>query len=361
MPKKESKKEIEEGTRNLLDKIGTAGEGFSVFLGAGASKTAGFPTMKELADILENEISNSDNGEAHKFLKEIIAILKSESQDGITIEKILEMIYHLHFLTEKREDRISFTLGKLGKISLSDLNLSINFIKNFIWIKCYKIEPVKLQSHIDFLQCLMGMPGRIRKLNIFTTNWDFAIEMTCDELKYKCVDGFIGMFNAFEMFDVFSETPSEQFPTVYLYKLHGSLNWLLEEENKELRKKMDWNEIAHSDRKRFMIYPIPSKSREILGYPYADLISRFSDALKQEHPLLLVIGYNFTDSHVVTKISSMLQNNEHSNLFIIDPNLKLEKVSETLDINAKDDARVTLLHTDFAGFTNILKELSKNE
>lgn len=54
------KKEIEEGTRNLLDKIGTAGEGFSVFLGAGASKTAGFPTMKELADILENEISNSD-------------------------------------------------------------------------------------------------------------------------------------------------------------------------------------------------------------------------------------------------------------------------------------------------------------
>lgn len=359
MSKEVSKEGIKEGTRNLLDKIGTAGEGFSVFLGAGASKTAELPTMIELAGILEGEISNSDNGETHKFLKEIIAILKSESQSGITIEQILEMIYHIRFLTEEREDKISFTLGELRKVSPSDLTSSIDFIKEIIWKKCSNINPVKLKSHIDFLKCFMGTSGRIHKLNIFTTNWDFAIEMTCDKLKYKCVDGFIGVFNAFEMFDVFSETSSEQFPTVYLHKLHGSLNWLLEEENKELRKKMNWNEIASSDHKRFMIYPIPSKSKEILGYPYADLISRFSDALKQEHPLLLIIGYNFTDSHIITKISSMLQSNNHSNLFIVDPFLKLDRILEALNIDAKRDERITLLQTDFARFTDILKELSK--
>lgn len=362
MPKKESEEEIKEGTRNLLDKIGTAGEEFSVFLGAGASKTAELPTMKELADILENKLSDGGSKEISNFLSELITILKSESPNGITIEQLLEMLYHLHFLTEKRENKISFTLGKLKNVSTPLLTSSIDFIKEIIWAECYNINPTKLKNHVDFLQCFMGMSGRIRKLNMFTTNWDFAIEMTCDELKYKCVDGFIGMFNAFEKFSVFGEAPSEQVRTIYLHKLHGSLNWLLEEEHEELRKKMNWNEIGSRTSKRFMIFPIPSKSKEILGYPYADLISIFSDALlKRTHPLLLIIGYSFTDTHIITKISSMLQNNEHSNLFIVDPSLKLNRLSEALSINAENDERITLLQIDFAGFTNILKELSINE
>jgi len=358
MPKKESEKEIKEGIRNLRDKIGTAGEGFSVFLGAGASKTAGLTTMKELADILESKISDSGNEDISKFLSEIITVLKSEVPSGITIEKILEMIYYLHFLTEKREDKISFTLGNLKNVSTSLLTSSIDFIKEIIWKECYHIDPAGLKNHVDFLQCFMGTPGGIRKLDIFTTNWDFAIEMTCDKLKFKCVDGFIGMFNAFENFNVFGESPNEELWTIYLHKLHGSLNWILEEEHEELRKKMNWNEIGSLTPKRFMIFPIPSKPKEILGYPYADLISKFSDALvKQAHPLLLVIGYNLTDTHIITKISSMLQNNEHSNLFIVDPNLKLDKVSKALGINAKNDARITLFQINFAEFTNLLKEL----
>lgn len=365
MPKKESKEEIKEGTRNLLDKIGTAGEGFSIFLGAGVSKTVGLPTMKELTDILEGKLSNNGNKDVSKFLNEIITILKSESPSGITIEQILEMIYHLHFLTEKREDKISFTLGKIKSVNTFLLTSSINFIKEIIWKKCYNIDSAKLKNHVNFLQCFMGTSGRIRKLDIFTTNWDFAIEMTCDELKYKCVDGFIGMFNAFEKFSVLSEAPSKQLPTIptiYLHKLHGSLNWVLEEEHKEIRKKMNWNEVGSHASKRFMIFPIPSKSKEILGYPYADLISKFSDTLlKQAHPLLLVIGYNFTDTHIITKVSSMLQNNEHSNLFIVNPNLKLEVVSKALGISVENDARVTLLQINFAEFTNLLEELSINE
>jgi len=360
MPIKQSQDEIRDGTRNLLDKIGTAGDGFSVMFGAGASKCIDLPTMGELADMLEKKLPTCQDQNITKLLEEVLAVLKSESPDGTTIEQVLEMLYHIQFLVEERETKISISLGDIGNIDTTILTGGINFIKDIIWEACYKIDVGKLQNHKEFLECFMGESGRLRKLDVFTTNWDFAIEMTCDGLKFKCVDGFVGVFDGFEKFAVFAESPSEQLRTVYLHKLHGSLNWILNQEKTELRKKMNWSEIDSSDHKLFMIYPIPSKAKEILGYPYAELISRFSDAiLKRKNPLLLVIGYSFTDSHISTKIASMLDNNERSNLFIVDPKMELGKVSEKLGFDTEKDERVILLQTGFVEFNKILKELQE--
>ena len=325
MPKKQSQDEIRDGTQNLLEKIGAAGEGFAVMFGAGASKCIDLPTMGELADMLEKKLPTCKDQNITKLLGEVLSVLKSESPNGTTIEQVLEMLYHIQFLVEEREKKISISLGDIGNIDTKILAGGINFIKDIIWEACYKINVSKLQNHKDFFDFFLGERRRFRKLDVFTTNWDFAIEMSCDELKFRCVDGFVGVFNGFEKFTIFAEIPSEQFRTVYLHKLHGSLNWILNQEKTELRKKMNWSETNSSDHKPFMIYPIPSKAKEILGYPYAELISRFSDAiLKRKHPLLLVIGYSFADSHISTKIASMLDNNEHSNLFIVDPNMELD-------------------------------------
>lgn len=355
------KEELKQKIRHLREVI--VEEGLSILLGAGASKTAGLPTMIELTKVLEDELSSSkknNNEDLYKFLGECISILKSEHPEGITVEQILEMIYHLHFLTKERESKLSFSLGEFKNIDTQLLISSINFIKKIIWEKCHHIDEEKLKTHLDFLQSFIGTSARIRKLDIFTTNWDFAIEMACDNLRYKCVDGFVGMFNAFENFGVFDEVPSKQPRTIYLYKLHGSLNWFLEDE--KLRKKTNWRENESSISQRFMVFPTPSKFKEILGYPYADLISRFSDALlKRTHPLLLVIGYSLIDTHITTKISSMLQNNDRSNLFIIDPHLSQGQISERLGIDASEDGRVTLLQINFEEFTSLLKELSKSE
>ncbi len=361
MAKKENR-EVKETIRGLVDKIGTAGDGFSIFFGAGASKVIGLPTMKELADSVEKTLSSNPDKELSRFLSEIISILKSERPEGITIEQILEMLYHIHFLVENREKKVSLALGQIKTINTAQLLSSINFIKEIIWNKCHSIDADKLTTHIDFLRCLMSRAGSLRELDIFTTNWDFSVEITCDELKYKCIDGFIGMFNGFERFREFNEDRGKQAQNqlriVYLHKLHGSLNWIFEEEAGEIRKRINWKDIEPDNPKRFMIFPIPSKSKEILGYPYGDLIGGFSDALlKKANPLLLIIGYNFTDTHITNKISTMLQNNEHSNLFIVDPNLKMESISNKLGIDAKTDARVTLLQLDFVKFIEILKEL----
>ena len=172
------------------------------------------------------------------------------------------------------------------------------------------------------------------------------------------------MFNAFENFSIFDETPNDndRLPTVCLYKLHGSLNWFLGESKEKLSIIVNRDKERQPTLPNFIVYPTPFKFKEILGYPYSDLISRFSDAiLKHPHPLLLVIGYSFVDSHINKKISSMLASNEHSNIFIVDPRLTLKDISDSLGRDIEQDARVTLLQTSFEKFTAHLKGLGKNE
>jgi len=351
--------EVKDKIRHLLELIEEGN--LYVFLGAGASKVAGLPTMKELAEILERKITGSKEDDVSSFLKEIISILKSEHPEGVTIEQILEMVYHIYFLTSKRSNKISVNLEGIEKIDENILTHSLKFIKKIVHDNCFSIG-FKLETYMDFFECLLRS-GRLRKLDIFTTNWDILVEKVCDKLKIKCVDGFIGIFDAFEKFDIFEESSSlsSTIPTIHLYKLHGSLNWVLPSENEKIIRLTNLNNSDVSQ--QVMIYPTPSKFKEILGYPYADLISRFSDSLlKKEHrPLLLVIGYSFVDSHIATKVTSMLRDNEHSNLFIIDPFLDQEKISNSLRIDVEKEPKINLLNIKFEEFVNFLKELGKGE
>ena len=113
MPKtNDNPKEMENLKRDIRRLLGIAAEeNLLIFLGAGASKAAGLPTMKELSGIiLKDKRSNTESKDVTQFLSEIISILETESQKGITVEQILEMIYHLEFLTKNRENKISFTI-----------------------------------------------------------------------------------------------------------------------------------------------------------------------------------------------------------------------------------------------------------
>lgn len=356
----ENVEKIKEKIRHLLELIEEGN--LYVFLGAGASKVAGIPTMRELAEILEKKITELNNKEISVFLKEIASILKSEDPEGVTIEQVLEMVYHIYFLTGKRKDRISVKLGGVKKINENILTSSLKFIKKIVQTHCFhSIDYAKLETHTNFFKYLLDS-GRLRKLEIFTTNWDILVEKVCDKLKIKCVDGFTGIFDAFENFDIFEEqTPSSTLPTVHLYKLHGSLNWILPSENEKIVRLTNLNHDNGSQ--EVMIYPTPSKFKEILGYPYADLISRFSNSLlrKDHRPLLLAIGYSFVDSHIATKITSMLRDNEHSNLFVVDPSLNSEKLSNSLKVEVKKEPKVNLLNLNFEKFVDLLKELSKGE
>jgi len=92
------REKIIELKKHMQDKTG-----WSIFLGAGASKCAHLPTMRELTSIVLNEMNE---GKASQIIKEIIKNLKEDTSTlNPTIEDILEELYLLLHLKEEKKNR----------------------------------------------------------------------------------------------------------------------------------------------------------------------------------------------------------------------------------------------------------------
>ena len=107
---------------------------------------------------------------------------------------------------------------------------------------------------------------------------------------------------------------------VYLYKLHGSINWVQSEENKGnalfgIQEIPLIGGIKTADQPA-LIYPTPLKQNQSLGSPYADLIREFKDKLTLQNSVLFVIGYSFSDEHLNNIIYQALASNTSMSVVI---------------------------------------------
>ncbi|QLH08923.1 SIR2 family protein [Candidatus Nitrosotenuis sp. DW1] len=147
---------------------------------------------------------------------------------------------------------------------------------------------------------------------VFTTNYDRAIEEFCsnDDNHYRCIDGF----KLHEDSDRFlwndgdySYADSIQNKTkVFLYKIHGSLNWKKHrkygiEKTTYERKPQDPN--YEED---FLIYPTLSPKEEANGRePYNTILKKFDEIMKSID-VCIVIGFSFRDEHINEKFKEFV-------------------------------------------------------
>ena len=84
---------------------------------------------------------------------------------------------------------------------------------------------------------------------------------------------------------------------IYLYKLHGSVNWIQSDDENHLFKVQ---EVQQPDEaaKSVMIYPTPMKQVASFASPYSDLFREFQKKLMQDKNVLVVVGYSFSDEHI---------------------------------------------------------------
>ena len=336
----------------------------ALFLGAGASVTADIPTMKELSKkVLEKNKVIIDKQNYHNLIELIYRILCNENKGDITIEQIMEILYQLYYIKHNREKVLNINLEDLADINEKDLLSAIRYIKKIIIEECNKINKERLYTHFDFFKCVLTDSPRLSNLFVFTTNYDLLIEFVCDNLKYKCVDGFIGKIEEFEDFESFDEKVTGRIgkrKTIFLHKLHGSVNWIIKDGL--LTKENRLLEALENVVEYVLIYPTPSKFKEVLGYPYFELINRLTNFLDTtNHPKLLVIGYGFPDNHINDRIKTYLERNKHFTLFIVDPYIELETLSSKLGTDCIKDNRIVHIKLSFEEFTKKFLEISKNE
>ena len=336
-----------------------------------------------LKEIIEgNELTDDEKEKIYKLGIEV------------KLEDFLNYLYALKYLMEQSEDLISkeeidikkleqlietikeaiFDMCDIDKISL-DSNWFLNKKENKE-IKDKMEKEGKYTYHKSLLTSLLQRPLNLRRANIFTLNYDLAFEYACDELGIEYINGFVG-FNERNFrpevynYDFFFPGDTTEGKVrriervIKYYKLHGSLNWVYKNENKNnpyglyeipielVRMKLKNEKDSLGD---IMIYPTSSKKEYTLNFPYSELFRRFADRLQQPEAVLFIIGYSFCDEHVNDIIYQALANPSFT-LIIVDFN-GTKNEGEIKKLNDLKDPRIIICQGEELGdFKYFSKEL----
>lgn len=269
-------------------------------------------------------------------------------------------------IAEVKKDNIEDVLGTLysqkayfegiGDSDADDLKLCLDLIELIEGVIYKKLTPKLgadkineisrdvLENYKTLYSKITNRNKDLSRINIFTTNNDLFNEVALDSLNIHYINGFSGGLKKYFNPAFFNYTYSKRMDTslekfepvnnmVYLYKIHGSVNWIEDKSNansyfniRELAEiEEDYNGAA-------MIYPTPLKQNKSLGSPYVDLFREFQHKLLEANSVLFVIGYSFSDEHINDIIYRSLVTNSSLILCIIN------NLDETQPIcNVKDN------------------------
>lgn len=303
--------------------------------GSGTSAPA-IPVMKGLLMAFRK---SEQNDEEHKLFEKIAAIKKDN------IEEILGTLYSQKVYLEGIGDRES-----------DDFHLCSDLINHIVSVIYDKLTPTleankiseTSQEVLDNYKMLYSkITNRnkdLSRINIFTTNNDLFNETALDSLNIHYINGFSGGLKKYFNPAFFNYTFSKRMDTsldkfepvnnmVYLYKIHGSVNWIEDSSNSNSYFNIrELTEIGKKYDGAAMIYPTPLKQNKSLGSPYVDLFREFQHKLLEPNSVLFVIGYSFSDEHINDIIYRSLVTNSSLILVIIN------KLEETQPIcNVKDN------------------------
>lgn len=165
-------------------------------------------------------------------------------------------------------------------------------------------------SHVD--------PQRY-PLVVFTTNYDPAIEIYCDECQasYELEDGFAEEAGRYlwrrQKFDNFVLPGRKKH--VVLFKLHGSATWA-RKENRIVKLPFPVYAEPGIDFENVLIYPATKKVA--LDDPFSTAYDYFQRTL-DACGCCIVIGYSFRDYDALTKLASASVFNPRLKVLVVDP------------------------------------------
>ena len=254
------------------------------FFGAGASVEAGVPDTAGLMDDFVDSLPSGEVGPVREFLSNLSAWAHAQGPPRLVdVELVLETLQQA--VNWKTDPLAAFVQGEfeVEGVTPGDLLRSLrDFIKERVMVQA---------ENIKYLAPLRGFVDEYRPLNVFSANYDTAIEVFCAEHKLKYRDGFDEAWNP----RVFDEPDIH----IRLFKIHGSVTWY------------------RTDRGRFVKIPtmVKGSSVELFTKERAELVMMYpAQKFEYVEPLfeltlqmkrelarcraLFVVGYSFRDEHI---------------------------------------------------------------
>ena len=393
-PKKneESIKKIQEAFLKVLDN-----KNLSFLLGSGCSsykiegQEIGIPTMAPMAQ----EFYGLSNFEKNK--EWLLSKLKIDVEDKNfekNLEAFLSVLHSLSFYHSKINNKADEEAQKINQVineadeEARKINQVIKEARNFILEKCLnedKRDNELLEVYKTFYKKLLTRNSTLPRLNIFTTNYDLYSERAMDSLGIHYVNGFTGGISKYFNPTIFNYALAEKMDLsqskwnvidnfFYLYKIHGSVNWVENDDEGKLLKIQEIQDPTFDileNKPTVMIHPTPLKYNASLGSPYSDLFREFQKKLMQNNNILVTIGYSFSDEHINNLIFQAFTIPSFRLIIIGDPSPYDNKDTNITKLQKLDDSRIWIIGGEnkeneplhyFKGFVNeILPDLTNED
>lgn len=368
------------GGENLLPKVGTGNdesvaavleevririgtllktETVSFLLGAGASVDCGGPLLGAVPLSIEKALHDQGitgtarprvsrwlrtfyraarhaGGDMAPVEREGILERRAKLQNGngeplaVNFEQLLVQLHRWRAALPEKSSRLRIDKDPAVNVTGDDLDKAIDYATRALADACRLPADGKkesLSAYTSFLRKILTRPLNLKRVNVFTLNYDTLVEQAADAEGVVLLDGFVGTQRRIfrpECYEQDLYFPAETTEgrvhrfdrVVHLYKLHGSITWVADEPS--LENPYGVRADAGADGQRVLIYPTPAKYGEMLGMPYAELFRRFAAAIVRPQSVLFTVGYGFGDEHVNAIIRQALGVPSFT-LVIVDP------------------------------------------
>jgi NAD-dependent SIR2 family protein deacetylase len=284
-------------------------------LGAGASVDADLPTVRALIERFETQVSK------RRSLRRAFELVRDHLQDNfppladgkaiLDIELLLETIRLLRY----REDSPLSAFVHTWRANVRDIDRALGDLEDelraFVRDQC-TVDPEKVQ----YLWPIRDFVRNYGNVDIFTLNYDAAIEIVCQQQEMRYTDGFDSYWNPAQF-----DSPGYD---LRLFKIHGSLLWyktsgssssivkipISPDRNYQVRL------FTNEDVSELLLYPAFSKEQHV--EPYSTLLSRLKEAL-DACELLIAVGCSFRDSYLKQLIIERMRQNRRLQVIVVDP------------------------------------------
>ena len=221
--------------------------------------------------------------------------------DEDKLEEIRDVIDKLAGKTMEEQLNALLTVQEfysiLGDEKEETVTTIITAIKEYL-LKSYvnSVKYGELYLHEAFLMKLRSF-GCLNKVNLYTLNYDLALEYMLDKLGIEYANGFTGFVN--RKFDPKSMLAPKN---TKLVKIHGSVNWVFDEKDKVIKEIQphfsDDGTVEVVDAKHVLIYPTAQKLYQTYNAPYSELLRSMLDGFESQRNVILVLGYRYADEHI---------------------------------------------------------------
>ncbi len=344
-------------------------------LGAGASAEAGIPTSSAMIEAIERLLRErlewKPYFDLYNHVKSAIyyaAGLKGRFNCDVVynIETLVNTLYEL----ERNEEHplypfIASWNSRLVALAKQDFE-AVRRFRGLILRELKKWMCPDDQEKADYYRGLIKLQRDLNyPLRVFSLNYDLCIEnLSCDNFQIESGFGGVGPSHLWdwERFEE-AEANANPVPQVYLYKLHGSINWKREESTKRL-----FNVIQVESVK-------PEEMEVIFGRDFkmeaADPYLFFAYEFRKfalETKVIVVIGYGFADTHINKMITQSVQSDKNRRIIVVarcDTN-ELEKrrcaIGQMLELKEEQYMQIEICSgaaSDFLGRDKLAEELVK--